>query len=627
MQNVPYYERFISTSKIKLTGAILGTGTFGEVHVVELKKDDSDEIDSCKQTIEYDYNKKYAMKLLSGMTSLTYLIREGCLLNSLNHPFIINLTACYFFKDKKFEPSFVNPIAENGTFSDLIKNKCKHDNLKSWTPFDYNKLIYDICRAIWFLHHTNIWHRDIKNDNILIMKDRTPRLSDLGLAKYKTDDILNSIIGGTPQYSPPDICQFQASFPSDVFSLGITLWEIFENKKVDSFYKKLRQKKNIHNKFLIYKDEKDRPPFSKTPEIWQNLISIMWKTNIQERPTMDIVIDLIEKPEYFLSGVDENEMKLYIKKVKKEETEAYFCKSNSTTKYLKNINSIYSNDENSINNDNNYTFNNTGNYFDKYFSNSPINKIIDQFLENSSIEDEDRKDIVYEEDCFSDQIPEKDIDERINEVKIYNIFYNSYLKLIYGLFGLSEINDEESIESIVLFCMVNLYDYVTAYKLLKKLESINKVKAKSLLSLIEEESKNSLFIKAMLFEAQEKFQEAVDTYYDCIENAEIDIRVLSRLGRLLAVLGDTEELKKEGMELLKNANNFGDQYASYTLGVIYFEKAKNEKAIKYLEKADRFPDSYLQLYNYYQKEYLKDKKNYSKLARYEDIVQDILDNE
>ena len=54
MQNIPYYERFISSSKIILTGKELGMGAFGMIKVIKFAKDDSNEIDSSKQTIEYD---------------------------------------------------------------------------------------------------------------------------------------------------------------------------------------------------------------------------------------------------------------------------------------------------------------------------------------------------------------------------------------------------------------------------------------------------------------------------------------------------------------------------------------------------------------------------------------------
>ena len=66
---------------------------------------------------------------------------------------------------------------------------------------------------------------------------------------------------------------------------------------------------------------------------------------------------------------------------------------------------------------------------------------------------------------------------------------------------------------------------------------------------------------------------------------------------------------------MENAAALNDQFSLYHLGVIYLGMSKNEeeeeeddddddddeysKAIYYLKRADQFPDSYLQLYEYY----------------------------
>jgi hypothetical protein len=77
------------------------------------------------------------------------------------------------------------------------------------------------------IHEAGIVHRDLKPDNFLRMDDGRLVLSDFGLATNPSDASTVSILVGTPSYMPPEVVAGeQATFTSDVWSLGVVMHEI-----------------------------------------------------------------------------------------------------------------------------------------------------------------------------------------------------------------------------------------------------------------------------------------------------------------------------------------------------------------------------------------------------------------
>jgi hypothetical protein len=77
------------------------------------------------------------------------------------------------------------------------------------------------------IHDAGIVHRDLKPDNFLRMGDGRLVLSDFGLATNPAEGSVVSILVGTPSYMAPEVViGEQASFASDVWSLGVVMHEI-----------------------------------------------------------------------------------------------------------------------------------------------------------------------------------------------------------------------------------------------------------------------------------------------------------------------------------------------------------------------------------------------------------------
>ena len=136
-----------------------------------------------------------------------------------------------------------------------------------------------------------IVHGDLKADNVLLTST-TPalahaKLCDFGMAEAKDRSIsmtratVGASGGLTVQWTAPELLEGESkTFASDVFALGITIWEIFERGTPFG-----RMPEMIVIKQLL---DGKRPPFSdKTPNKVVDIIAACWATEAKRRPVAD----------------------------------------------------------------------------------------------------------------------------------------------------------------------------------------------------------------------------------------------------------------------------------------------------------------------------------------------------
>jgi NIMA (never in mitosis gene a)-related kinase len=85
-----------------------------------------------------------------------------------------------------------------------------------------------ICLAIKHIHDKKVLHRDLKSQNIFLTKNGLIKLGDFGIAKCLNFTLEKArTVVGTPYYLSPEIVENKPySFKSDIWSLGVLLYEI-----------------------------------------------------------------------------------------------------------------------------------------------------------------------------------------------------------------------------------------------------------------------------------------------------------------------------------------------------------------------------------------------------------------
>jgi serine/threonine protein kinase len=123
-------------------------------------------------------------------------------------------------------------VEEACTLSDALEGFRALDTL----PADYYRrvagLVEKVALGMQAAHDAEVWHRDLKPDNILLDGEDEPRVADFGLAKIDSQSVAQSLSGellGTWLYmSPEQVAAKRAGLDhrTDIFSLGVVLYEM-----------------------------------------------------------------------------------------------------------------------------------------------------------------------------------------------------------------------------------------------------------------------------------------------------------------------------------------------------------------------------------------------------------------
>ena len=91
----------------------------------------------------------------------------------------------------------------------------------------------DICSALREMHGRQYLHRDIKPQNILVTDDGTYKLADFGMARELHSSASFLSMKGTMDYIAPEVMTgSKVSFPSDLYSLGLVLYQLLNHRQL-----------------------------------------------------------------------------------------------------------------------------------------------------------------------------------------------------------------------------------------------------------------------------------------------------------------------------------------------------------------------------------------------------------
>jgi len=96
------------------------------------------------------------------------------------------------------------------------------------------RIMEQTCSALQFAHERNVIHRDIKPANLMLTADDTVKVTDFGTAKILQFGTVQQTahVMGTPSYMSPEQVKGRAvDGRSDIFSLGVMLYEMVTNEK------------------------------------------------------------------------------------------------------------------------------------------------------------------------------------------------------------------------------------------------------------------------------------------------------------------------------------------------------------------------------------------------------------
>ncbi len=194
--------------------ALLGRGGMGQVfRVHDLSAGVDRALKSLRPTNDDDSDRVERFK------------REIGILGRVQHPAVPGI---FDFGTSADELFFVTELVDGPDLKSEIQRR------GPWPVAEAVALVATVADALAAAHAQGIVHRDVKPNNIMIASDGSVRLLDFGLARGVGFDMTTltrtGMILGTPGYMSPEQFEGHVDERSDIYSLGVVLFELLTGK-------------------------------------------------------------------------------------------------------------------------------------------------------------------------------------------------------------------------------------------------------------------------------------------------------------------------------------------------------------------------------------------------------------
>lgn len=199
-------------------GEVLGKGSFGVV----------------KEATNKETGRRWAIKAVNkekaGTSAVKLLEREVLIMKTIEHEHLIHLEEIYETSKRMY---LVMELCDAGGIQKLLDQKKRFSEKETWT------VIKQLAHAVAYLHDSDIVHRDLKLENILL---RQPvgnellniKLTDFGLSFVRggvgSDSMMQSVCG-TPIYMAPEVIDdLGYSQQCDIWSIGVIMFTLLTGR-------------------------------------------------------------------------------------------------------------------------------------------------------------------------------------------------------------------------------------------------------------------------------------------------------------------------------------------------------------------------------------------------------------
>jgi serine/threonine protein kinase len=141
--------------------------------------------------------------------------KEIGMLQGLSHPHIVR---CFGAEVQEGKAVIAMEFCAGGS---LLQNVQSQGRLKQIT---IASVFRQVAEGLLFLHQNRVMHRDLKPHNILLTECGVAKLADFGCSSLmEVDKTSTKTVAGTVVYMAPECLVGRSSFPSDMWSLGMTV--------------------------------------------------------------------------------------------------------------------------------------------------------------------------------------------------------------------------------------------------------------------------------------------------------------------------------------------------------------------------------------------------------------------